>query len=107
MSIENKASKVERLRQELANAEQDLARAKRAREDEPRVGSKILIRAAFPSNPTKVYEYMAMHTRPETRKSDAASWYITGRQGKVTWDYIISLVDRADYEILELQFLQL
>lgn len=106
MSITSKSSRVEELRRQLAAAEQDLARAKRAREDEPPVGAKILIRAVFPSNPSKVYEYLAMHVSPSTR-TDLASWYVTGRQGKVTWDDIISLVDRADYEITELAFIRL
>ena len=101
MSLNSKQSRVEELRRALRDAEADLAVARRAREAEPGPGSRVRILATFPSSP-KQYEYLALRTGTATSGSH---WYITGRYGTQTWDDIISIVDRADYEIQHLQFL--
>lgn len=104
MSITSKSNRVAELRRQLADAERDLARAKRVREEEPPLGSKILIRATFPSDPHKTYEYMAMRV---SSRAGQNTWYVTGMQGRVSWDQIIARVERADYEIFELNFVRL
>lgn len=94
MSLQKKQTYVEELRRELAEAEQELAAAKRLRMVEPAPGSKVFITAKFPGS-SKVYEYLAKRV-PEGGEH---SWYITGRAGSQTWDEIMSRIERAEINI--------
>jgi len=112
MSIETKEEKLRNLRDQQASiasairkAEQDLQLAKKARESEPPEGTKILITVKFPGSTTE-YEYLGLRTAPDKDNPDAR-WYITGRSGKLTWDYVLRLIERGDYKVHYLTFLRL
>lgn len=100
MSLQKKKSRVQELREQLAEAEEDLLAAQRVREVEPLPGSKVYITARFPGS-SKVYEYLAVRTKDR----DLRSWYITGRAGAQTWDEIMDRIDRADIEIRKVAFI--
>ena len=107
MSLQKNQERLEAARAALRTAEEEVARAQRAhdravrlREDEPAPGSKLYITAVFPGG-TEPYEYFAIRT-PRTAP-DGKHWYITGREGKVTWDEIVRRIERARYEILPIR----
>lgn len=90
MSLQKKQTYVEDLRRQLAEAEQELAAAKRLRVVEPAPGSKVHITAQFPGS-SKVYEYLAIRVPEGGEKS----WYVTGRAGAQSWDQIMSRIEHA------------
>jgi len=109
MSLQKKQSRVDSLRQRLAEtedlrrqleaAERELAAAQRLRLSEPAPGSKVYITARYPGS-SKVYEYLAIRI-PEGGNQ---SWYITGREGVQTWDQIMSRIERADINVQTISF---
>lgn len=102
MSITSKETRVQDLRRQLEEAERDLEKAQNVRAQEPGPGAKVYITARFP-NSSKVYEYLAI--RGDVTDFQGEHWYITGREGKQTWDRILSRIDRADYTVRTMTFI--
>ncbi len=102
MSLTKKQQAVRDAEKALRDAQAELALSLRTRQAEPGPDSKVRITAVFPRS-TKVYEYLALRA-DGVQRADGANWYITGQEGRVTWDQIIDRVERADYQVQHLFF---
>jgi|SRR6478752_1446217 len=105
MSLQKNEERLEAARAALRAAEEEVARAQRAhdravklRQEEPAPGAKLYITAVFPGGDANdPYEYFAI--RSPRQSADGKDWYITGREGRVTWDEILRRIERARIEI--------
>ena len=88
--------------EEVARAQRAHARAVKLRQEEPGPNSKVYITAVFPGgDPNDPYEYFAL--RGPRTAPDGKHWYVTGREGKVTWDELVRRIERARYEIVPIR----
>lgn len=105
MSIEKKKHRVEFLRRQLEEATEELERDQRVLDQEPGPGSKVIITAIYPGS-SKKYEFLALRPAENTRDG-GMSWYVTGRAGSHTWTDILNRIQRADYTVNVMKFIEI